>query len=689
LSATKVERLLNLSAALLAAERPLTAGEIRRRVPGYPDERGSFRRTFERDKDDLRQMGVPLRLLRVEYEGVWTEGYRILPDEYALRDPGLEPDELAALHFAVHAVRLEGVSSAEALAVLAGERFGDLDAAGGDAALARVPVDERLMRLFAALVDRHPVTFTYNELVRSVEPHRLDYQRGRWYLSGHDRSRGEARSFRVERIAGEVTVVVAETFVAPEQPHPGVVLRSWQVGPGEPVWCDVAVDADQAVSARRHLGDEAVTGTDPAGRTVFRVPVRNVEAFRGLVLTFLEHAEVLGPPDVRAGLVSWLESIAVVAGDGTEPAVRDAADAVAEAGRPGPGGDAVAGRTPLDAGAADAAAAPPDRTGRAADGAPGRATAGDRVRRLLSIVPWIASREGPTVGEICERFGLTPKQLLADLDVVFMVGLYPFTPDELIDVIIEDDRVFIRLADYFARPLRLTPDQALALVTAGASLAPWGRTDVDSPLARGLAKVAAVLGIDAEAALDVRLGEARPELLELLHGAIREHRRVEFDYYSYGRDTQSRRTVEPRRIHAEGGHWYLDATCLLAGGDRRFRLDRIEDAVLLDEVFDPVDAGSAAPEEGMVYQPQASDPRVVLDLAPPATWVVEHYPCEAVEPIAGGGLRATLAVSATAWLERLLIRLGPDATLVRADAPLPDDVAARAARRVLARYRTG
>jgi len=311
-SAAKVERLLNLSAALLAAERPLTAAEIRRRVPGYPEELASFRRAFERDKDDLRQMGIPLRLLPVESEGVWTEGYRIPPEEYALRDPGLEADELAALHFAAHAVRLEGVSSAEALQTLAGERFGDLDdAAGpvGDEPLARVPVDERLMRLFAALVDRHPVCFTYNDVERVVEPHRLDYQRGRWYLSGHDRQRGEARSFRVERIAGDVDVLVADTFVPPAQPHPGVVLRSWQLGTAEPLWADVAIDADQALSARRHLGEDAVVGTDATGRTLFRVEVRNVEAFRGLVLTFLDHAEVLGPPELRADLIAWLNAM--------------------------------------------------------------------------------------------------------------------------------------------------------------------------------------------------------------------------------------------------------------------------------------------------------------------------------------------------------------------------------------------
>jgi len=316
-----------------------------------------------------------------------------------------------------------------------------------------------------------------------------------------------------------------------------------------------------------------------------------------------------------------------------------------------------------------------------------RLTAGDRVRRLLSIVPWIAAREGPTIEEICTRFGLSRAQLLADLDVVFMVGLYPFTPDELIDVIIEDDRVFIRLADYFARPLRLTPDQALALVAAGASLAPWGQADPDSPLARGLAKVASVLGIDAEAALEVHLGEARPELLELLRQAVREHRRVELAYYSYGRDTQTTRLVDPHRVYADGGQWYLDATCHRAQGDRLFRLDRIEAATLTDQVFEPAPGRGEQPAGGEgVYHPRAEDPRVVLELAPAASWLVEHYPCEAVEPLDGGRLRVTLAISAPAWLERLLVRLGPDATLVRADPPLDVGIGRRAAERILARY---
>ncbi len=338
-----------------------------------------------------------------------------------------------------------------------------------------------------------------------------------------------------------------------------------------------------------------------------------------------------------------------------------------------------------------------------------RTTAGDRVKRLLSIVPWIASHDGPTIDAICQRFSLSRSQLLEDLDVVFMVGLYPFTPDELIDVVIEEDRVFIRLADFFAQPLRLTPDQALGLVAAGASLTGAASGDgggeaADTPLARGLAKVAAVLGIDQEGALAVRLGEARPELLAMLQQAVVEHRRVTLGYYSYGRDQRSDRLVDPRRVYADTGQWYLDATCHQAGGERRFRIDRIERAELTDEQFEPVAASGLpgpSPAGGIglgvvgvsvagvsgVYQPAADDPRVVLELDPSAAWLVQHYPCEQVETLPDGRIRVTMAISAVAWLERVLVRLGPEVTVVRADPPLDINVARRAARRILERYR--
>jgi proteasome accessory factor B len=312
-SAAKVERLLNLSAALLAAERPLTAEEIRRRVPGYPDELASFRRAFERDKDDLREMGVPLRIRKVESDGRRQDGYVIPREEYYLRDPGLDADELAALHLAANAIKLEGVSGIEALWKLGGT---DTAAAGEpapddlpDGPVARLPVDDRLVELFAGLVDRHPVRFTYHGAERVVEPHRLDFQRGRWYLSGHDRSRGEARSFRIDRVERGVELLAQETFAAPANPHPGVTLQPWQLGGDEPVVARLRVDVDQAPWATRHLGPETVAVAGPDGSVTFDVVVHNRSAFRSFVLTFLEHAEILEPAELREDLLAWLEQV--------------------------------------------------------------------------------------------------------------------------------------------------------------------------------------------------------------------------------------------------------------------------------------------------------------------------------------------------------------------------------------------
>jgi proteasome accessory factor C len=312
-----------------------------------------------------------------------------------------------------------------------------------------------------------------------------------------------------------------------------------------------------------------------------------------------------------------------------------------------------------------------------------RITANDRVRRLLAIVPWIAARDGPTLQEVCERFGLTQAQLLADLDVVFMVGLYPFTPDELIDVVIEEGRVWIRLASYFARPLRLTPEQGLALVAAGSSLAAVQGADPEGPLARGLAKLAAVLGV--QDGVSVQLGDAEPEVLDELRRAIEGHRRVELDYYTFGRDERTTRVVDPHRVYADQGQWYLAAWCHLVEGDRLFRVDRIAALRPLEEAFEAV---GEAPSHG-VFSPRDDDPRVTLDLRPDAAWVVDQYPIEAREARPGGVTRATLAISARPWLERLLVRLGPDAEIVAADAPLDASIGRDAARRVAARYHTG
>lgn len=304
------------------------------------------------------------------------------------------------------------------------------------------------------------------------------------------------------------------------------------------------------------------------------------------------------------------------------------------------------------------------------------------MQRLLAMVPWIAAQDGPSVAEVCARFDLTPKALAADLDVMWLVGLPPYTPDALIDVVQEGDRVWIHFADVFDAPQRLTPDQAVALLTAGASVLALPGGDDGGALARGVAKLAAVLGVEADQVLDVNLGAGQAEIVDVLRTAVAEHQRVHLDYYSYGRDARTERDVDPYVVHAQDGSLYVLGHCHLAGGERRFRIDRIAAATLLQERFAP----PAATAPAGVFQPDDDDPRVVLDLAPSAGWVADVYPVEALEERADGTRRVRLAIAGEAWFERLLVGLGPQATVVEAPPSLRD-AGERASGRILDRYR--
>ncbi len=308
----------------------------------------------------------------------------------------------------------------------------------------------------------------------------------------------------------------------------------------------------------------------------------------------------------------------------------------------------------------------------------GRPAAQDRLGRLLAIVPWVAARDGPAIEEVCRRFAVTEQQLLEDLDLLFLCGVYPFTPDVLIEVDIADGRVWIRFAEYFHRPLRLTPPEGLALISAGAALAGVPGADRDGALARALEKLALVLGVASDDAVAVELGAATPEVLAVVQQAAAAHQRVELDYYSFGRDDRSTRVVEPWRVFNARGQWYLSGFCRQAGGERLFRVDRIGRAGILPEHFEP----PAPLPERKTFHAGPADERIVLDLAPAARWIAEQYPNEGVVEQPGGILRVTLRVSERAWLERLLLRAGPEAVVVEG----PAMVGVVAAARILARY---
>jgi proteasome accessory factor C len=301
------------------------------------------------------------------------------------------------------------------------------------------------------------------------------------------------------------------------------------------------------------------------------------------------------------------------------------------------------------------------------------------LRRILAVVPWVAAADGPTLTDVCARFGYaTEAELRDDLNLLFLCGVPPYTPDALIEVDVADGRVWIRYADWWSRPLRLTAAEALSLVAGSTALLGAGAGDVEGPLARGLAKLAAALGITEEV-VDVALPVTGQEPLRVLQGAAVDHRQVEIDYYTYSRDQQSTRTIDPYLVYAAEGSWYVAAYCHQAGADRLFRVDRVVAARRLEATFTAPPAAAAPP----LFDPDAADARIVLELEPPAAWVAAQYPTESVVDLGGGRLSVALSVTGEAWLARLLLRLGPDARVVSGD-PRP---AAAAASRVLERYR--
>ena len=301
----RAERLLNLVAALLETRRPLSADELYEQVPGYTGESTTIRRAFERDKEALREMGIPITVEPIDPDQSNVLGYRIKPEDYRLPDPGLEADELAALHLAASAVRLDGGHGMEALWKLGGEVAG---ADPGSAPVAALPGADVLAPLFGAVSERRAVAFDYRGARRALDPYGLSFRNGHWYVSGRDHDRDDVRQFRLDRIdAGVEPLGPAGAFepgVTGDQPPP------WRMGDEESVTATLLVDASQAGWAIGQVGAEAVRERQGDGSVVLELRVTNRSAFRSFVLGFLDHAEVLGPSELRDDMVAWLERVA-------------------------------------------------------------------------------------------------------------------------------------------------------------------------------------------------------------------------------------------------------------------------------------------------------------------------------------------------------------------------------------------
>jgi proteasome accessory factor C len=284
-----------------------------------------------------------------------------------------------------------------------------------------------------------------------------------------------------------------------------------------------------------------------------------------------------------------------------------------------------------------------------------------QVRRLLSLVPYLREHDGAVLTEVAQTFGISESTLREDLNVLWMCGLPGLAPGDLIDIDMDavegEGVIHLSNADYLPRPLRLSADEALALVLGLRTLreiaGPGERDAVD----RALKKLGAAAGdLSVADQATVRVTAAREGIQARVTDGLQHRKRLDLTYDVASRAETTRRMVDPLRVFVLEGYGYLEAWCYLANAMRTFRLDRIAAVDVTDLDVEPRDVELRDLTNGWFERLQDS-PLVTLELQPWAAWVAEYYPTETVSRTEDGHLVVAVRVTDPAWLRGLLLRL--------------------------------
>ena len=305
----------------------------------------------------------------------------------------------------------------------------------------------------------------------------------------------------------------------------------------------------------------------------------------------------------------------------------------------------------------------------------GGRTSADRLARLLNLVPYLLARPGIEIAEAASDLGVTEKQLREDLELLWVCGLPGYGPGDLIDMAFDGDRVTITYDAGIDRPLRLTPDEALALVVALRMLAETPGVANREAVERALAKIENAAGDLAGAPVEVRLPGDTARVREL-RAAVERGRALRITYYTPARDESTERTIDPLRMLMVGGRAYVEAWCRRAEAVRLFRADRIDAVSELPEAaVVPPQARPHDLSDG-VFRPSPDLPLITLRIGRGERWITEYYPCERVEAD-GEQWLVSLRVTDLGWARRFVLGLGSDVTVL-APAELAEQVRAQA-----------
>ncbi|GAA3689788.1 WYL domain-containing protein [Arthrobacter ginkgonis] len=644
---SRTEKLVSLTYALLYRKRGYSRAELREIVDDYRglgDE--AFERKFERDKEDLRQLGIPVETLT---EDGFFDGdrqltrYRILPEKYRLPPVAFDPAEAAALALASKVWKDPALGTAASRAANRMLLAGLLDAeAAFEGHAARLHAGDAVFTdVLRAAWEEAPIRFTYRavdgtESRRRVEPWGVGSRFGNWYLVGLDRDRGEERMFRLSRITSDIarlggTMKRPEGFRIAEHldrldPASAMTPAAADVLPGRGLALRIAAADDAGIPALPAIGLPGTDGPDAGtadGRESVAFRYHDAEAAAAELAELGPAARVTGPPELRDAVVHRLRA-ALQAQRASRPAYQ----------------------------------LKPSRSG-------GRPAATKVVARALDIVAFVVRHGAPTVEETAAHFGLTKAALLEDLAMIRMCGVPNGLPDELIEVEWETGVVTVGNAEGLADPVRLNLLEAFSLTVGLQAILDLPDTGERTAVASALAKLTEAAGEFGQLGriVSTRLASAEDgERTAVLADAVRARSVLRLEYHNRVREEITVREVEPVRLLEDGGRTYLQAWCRQACAPRNFRTDRILGATASGETFEAGERHAGVGEA--LYTAADTDAVVVLAFSARLGRIVDDYAPTRTAALAGGGTAAEVRIAAPEHLPGLVARHGGEVAVL-------------------------
>jgi len=654
----KLIRQLSLISFLMAQGRPVSALEIKREVEGYSDMNDdAFARRFYADRAELESLGIQLGVEKPGEGFFEAELYSLPPENFYLDPISFSDDELAALSTALMLLTDGGFAYAEPLRLalqqvawghpnpLAEGERAPVEMAMTASAGGR-DLSQRLSKIETAISRRKTIEFTYYTMERGetekrkVDPFHLVFRGGQFYLIGHSHERDAVRVFRLSRIQGKVGYASkAEHDFSPPEDFDRRDYGSradWQLGETKGtakifIRERIAWLIERDFSSYGELRNAKKSDGAPGKGRVFETAYASERELIAWVLRWRQNAQVLAPDDLREEAEKRRDLLLERHVNGFRPAK-------------------VVDR-PLEE--------QPKRS--RSNGRGEAAIRPERFARLVTLAGMLieAAKKGERleVADLCERLELTREELQEDVDLLNVVnfggGTYVLYAEVIGEEIEVDSQPY---GDNFARPARLLPLEAKALVAA---IDLFGDHLPQSNLQTARDKIVKALGHDpSEEGLEIAsAGGGDAEVARLVNEAIAESRVLELSYYKENEDQFTERRVEPYRLENGKEGWYVEVYDLTKEGVRHFKLDRVKEARLSEEKFEPrPEVEEFAGVEGWMTHGEVPTAEVARVWVSPerARWLREER--TVVEELADGAVVVELPYAGKPWLVREILR---------------------------------